>query len=125
VTPETLAEGRRLLEAAESRRVGNVQDDQAEYLLRLWLRNHATDFLDAAEERDRLLQERRWVPVGERLPEPDKGVLLLRFDGGIVGGWMLPSGGWGHGCLRMSPGIVKAWAEFPPPLPPTAEEPRG
>ena len=32
---------------------------------------------DARKEIDRLREERRWVPVGERLPEDNVGVLAL------------------------------------------------
>jgi hypothetical protein len=50
--------------------------------------------LEAAAEIERLREERRWVPVGERLPKDNDLVLTVGKGGCIVIGEMTKSCGW-------------------------------
>jgi hypothetical protein len=80
------------------------------------------DMIDlACDEIARLREERRWVPVGERLPRGQEGVLTARGpweDGGYLIGI-----GWWNGKCWMSYGSDR---DMPPvafwmPLPPGPE----
>jgi hypothetical protein len=45
-----------------------------EFVLEAWIES-------AADEIERLRDERRWIPVGERLPEPDTFAIVATKDG--------------------------------------------
>ena len=64
----------RRLEAQQAR-IGQLEAELKEERYR---HDRVQDFEVAeAQELSKLRQERRWIPVGERLPEPDKQVLAI------------------------------------------------
>ena len=61
-------------------------------------------------EIDRLHEERRWIPVGERLPPPGSTVLMLMDGKDPVSGWYEN----GHFHNAYDQPNVTHWQEMPP-----------
>ena len=64
----------------------------------------------AAAEIARLREERRWVPVGERLPKPGETVLMLMDGSDPVSGWYEN----GHFHNAYDTPYVTHWMPLPP-----------
>jgi hypothetical protein len=72
---------------------------------------HASDVVAwAIREIDRLREERRWVPVGERLPKPGETVLMLMDGRDPVSGWYEN----GHFHNAYDTPYVTHWMPLPP-----------
>jgi hypothetical protein len=64
----------------------------------------------ACDEIARLREERRWVPVGERLPKPGETVLMLMDGSDPVSGWYEN----GHFHNAYDTPYVTHWMPLPP-----------
>ena len=78
--------------------------------------DEAANALEAADKRVKELEEaQRWIPVNERLPEPNTETLVLTDAGSIGQGYTGPATGhWCSGGFVMVPTVTN-WMPLPDP----------
>jgi len=74
----------------------------------------ADPYFNAVETAIELLNETRWIPVSEKLPEKDELVLATEWNGVVIA-WRNIYGVWESAEYMYDPGDITAWMPLPEP----------